>query len=151
MATYTPLRVGLPGLHSPALSHSPPHLLRASPTRRRKELKECRLMPSSLLIRAVLNSTMMPIWACCRSRSCGIEHCMWGRGQCCSASLPPEHPDPGNTVCQPGHESHGGPLLGRAVPTKPPPQGVQDPSTPLDSPPGEGPPVPTPPANRPSG
>lgn len=32
-------------------------------------------MPSSLLIRAVLNSTMMPMCARCRSRSCGTERC----------------------------------------------------------------------------
>lgn len=108
-------------------------------------------MPSSLLIRAVLNSTMMPMWACCRSRSCGTERCTRGRGQRCPVFLPPEHPDPRSTVCQPGRESHGGPLPGRAVPTEPPPQGVQDPSTHLDSPPGEGPPVPTPPPDPLSG
>lgn len=142
MATHTPLRVGLPGLRSPALSHSPPHLPRASPTRRRKELKECRLMPSSLLIRAVLNSTMMPMWACCRSRSCGIERCTWGHGQCCSACLPPEHPDPGSTVCQPGHESHGGATAGQSCTDQASSTGCPGPEHPLRLPSWRGAPCP---------
>lgn len=37
-------------------------------------------MPSSLLIRAVLKSTVMPTWACRRSRSCGTGRCARGRG-----------------------------------------------------------------------
>lgn len=40
-----------------------------SPTRSLKLLKECLLMPSSLPIRAMANSTMFPIWACCFSLS----------------------------------------------------------------------------------
>lgn len=40
-----------------------------SPTRSLKLLKECLLMPSNLPIRAMANSTMIPIWACCLSRS----------------------------------------------------------------------------------
>lgn len=40
-----------------------------SPTRSLKLLKECLLMPSSLPMRAMANSTMFPICACCLSRS----------------------------------------------------------------------------------
>lgn len=86
-------------------------------------------MPSSLLIRAVLNSTMMPMWACCRSRSCGTERCTRGR-----VLPPPEHPDPGSTACQPRGTAAGQSCTDRASST-----GRPGPAHPLKLPPGEGP------------
>ena len=102
-------------------------------------------MPSSLLIRAVLNSTMMPMWACCRSRSCGTECCTQGRGQCRPVFPPPEHPNPGSTVCQPEPASHGRLLLGRAVPTdRASSTGRPGPAHPLKLPSWQGAPCPDP-------